>query len=98
MGKIWATRGIMIGEKVKIELAARLIGAPDRRLQNRKWAKNRCNDISFRPLTGYPQRKMWKGIKIEFFPKRRYYIGYGKKLNLSSVYIREGLENLSSTV
>ena len=29
----------MIGEKVKIELAARLIGAPDRRLQNRKWAK-----------------------------------------------------------
>jgi len=25
----------MIGEKVKKELAARLIGAPDRRLQNR---------------------------------------------------------------
>jgi len=35
LGKRGATRGIMIGEKVKIELAARLIGAPDRRLQNR---------------------------------------------------------------
>ena len=26
-------------EKVRIELAARFIGAPDRRLQNRQWAK-----------------------------------------------------------
>jgi hypothetical protein len=26
-------------EKVRIELVARFIGAPDRRLQNRKWAK-----------------------------------------------------------
>ena len=35
----------MIGEKVKIELAARLIGAPDRRLQNRKWAKTDEEDF-----------------------------------------------------
>ena len=26
-------------EKGEIELAARLVGSPDRRLQNRKWAK-----------------------------------------------------------
>ena len=58
------------------------------KITKQKVGENRCNNISFRPLTGYPQRKMWKGIKIEFFPKRRYYIGYGKKLNLSSVYIR----------
>jgi len=35
LGKIWATRGIMIGEKKKIELAARLVDSPERRLQNR---------------------------------------------------------------
>ncbi len=44
--------------------------------------ENRCDDISFRPLTGYPQGKMWRGIKIEFFPKRRYYIGFGKNSTL----------------
>jgi len=37
----------MIGEKVKIELAARLIGAPDRRLQNRKWAKTDAMTSAF---------------------------------------------------
>lgn len=47
MGKKGGTRGIMIGEKVKIELAARLIGAPDRRLQNRKWAKTDAMTSAF---------------------------------------------------
>jgi len=31
LGKIWVTRGKMIGEKKKIELAASFIDAPDRR-------------------------------------------------------------------
>jgi len=35
LGKIWVTRGKMIGERKEIELAARLVGSPDRRLQNR---------------------------------------------------------------
>ena len=52
------------------------------KITKQKVGENRCNDISFRPLTGYPQRKMWKGIKIEFFPKRRYYIGFGKNSTL----------------
>ena len=52
------------------------------KITKQKVGENRRNDISFRPLTGYPQRKMWKGIQIEFFPKRRYYIGYGKNSTL----------------
>ena len=68
----------MIGEKVKIELAARLIGAPDRRLQNRKWAKTDAMTSAFAHYRGYCQRK----IKIELFPKRRYYIGLGKNSTL----------------
>jgi hypothetical protein len=35
LGKIWGTRGRMIGEKEKIELAERFVGSPERRLQNR---------------------------------------------------------------
>jgi len=34
-------------EKVRMELAARLIGAPDRRLQNRKWAKTDAMTSAF---------------------------------------------------
>lgn len=95
---MWATRERFIEEIDEIECVSRLVWHSRWKITKQIVGENRCNDISFRPLTGYPQRKMWKGIKIEFFPKRRYYIGYGKKLNLSSVYIREGLENLSSTV
>ena len=69
-------------EKVRIELAARFIGAPDRRLQNRKWAKTDAMTSVFAHYRGNCQRKMWRGIKIEFFPKRRYYIGLGKNSTL----------------
>lgn len=68
--------------KGKIKSAIRLIRYSRQKITKQKVGENRCNDISFRPLTGYPQRKMWKGIKIEFFPKRRYYIGYGKNSTL----------------
>lgn len=34
-------------EKVRIELAARFIGAPDRRLQNRQWAKTDAMTSAF---------------------------------------------------
>jgi len=35
LGKRWVTRGNNDREKVRIELVAWFIGAPDRRLQNR---------------------------------------------------------------
>lgn len=56
-------------EKVRIELAARFIGAPDRRLQNRQWAKTDAMTSVFAHYRGNCQRKMWRCIKIEFFPK-----------------------------
>ena len=65
-------------EKVRIELAARFIGAPDRRLQNRQWAKTDAMTSAFAHYLGNCQRT----IKIELFPKRRYYIGYGKNSTL----------------
>ena len=68
----------MIGEKVKIELAARLIGAPDRRLQNREWAKADAIASVFARYQGNCQRKMWRGIKNEFFPKCGICACYGK--------------------
>ena len=71
----------MIGEKVKIELAARLIGAPDRRLQNRKWAKTDAMTAGFAHYRGKCQRKMWRGINNEFFAKRGICACYEKKLN-----------------
>jgi len=78
LGKIWATRGKNDREKVRIELAARFIGAPDIRLQNRQWAKTDAMTSAFAHYRGNCQRK----IKIELFPKRRYYIGLGKNSTL----------------
>ena len=40
--------------------------------------ENRCNDINFRPLSGYCQKKKNGINKIEFFPKRGIYGSFGK--------------------
>ena len=73
-------------EKVRIELAARFIGAPDRRLQNRQWAKTDAMTSAFAHYRGNCQRKMWRGIKIEFFQNVDI-TSVLEKLNLSKVYI-----------
>ena len=48
-------------EKVRIELAARFIGAPDwcsrQKITKQTVGENRCNDISFRPLSGELSKK-----------------------------------------
>ena len=65
-------------EKVRIELVARFIGAPDRRLQNRQWAKTDAMTSAFAHYGGNCQRKMWRCIKIEFFPKYGICTRFGK--------------------
>ena len=51
----------MIGEKVKIELAARFIVYPNRKIPKRIVGENRCKGISFRPLSGELSQKDVEG-------------------------------------
>ena len=64
----------MAGEKTKIELATSLSGAPDRRLQNRKWAKTdvmtsafaHYRDVARRGRTGLMNLSFFQNV--EFMP------------------------------
>jgi hypothetical protein len=47
----------VIGGKKKIELVERLIGYPQKKIQKRIVGENRCDDISFRPLSGDCQKR-----------------------------------------
>ncbi len=65
-------------------------GKSRHKITKRQWAKTDAMTSAFAHYGGICQRK----IKIELFPKRRYYIGLGKNSTLV-VFILEGLENLS---
>ena len=72
----------MIGEKKKIELAARLVGSPDRRLQNRQWAKTDAMTSVFVHYRDILKRN--DGInEIEFLPKHGIYACFGKNSALA---------------
>ena len=47
--------------------------------------ENRCNNISFRPLTGYFQREKSVDKRIEFFPKLRIRASFGKNSTLMTL-------------
>ena len=57
----------MIGGKVKIELVARFIGAPDRRLQNRKWAKTDAMTSAFAQYWVIVKRGRTGLMNLSFF-------------------------------
>lgn len=40
--------------------------------------ENQCNNICFRPLSGYCQKMTDRVNRYEFFPKRRIYASFGK--------------------
>lgn len=55
-------------EKVRIEIAARLIAYPNRKIPKRIVGENRCNDVSFRPLNGGIVKERCGGtLKLSFF-------------------------------
>ncbi len=53
--------------------------------------ENRCDDINFRPLSGYCQKMKGRGNKNEFFPKRGFYVSFGKNSNSNILQIKRQL-------
>lgn len=73
--------------KGKNRVLERHIGNPLQKITKQIVGENRCNDINFRPLSGYCQ-KMKDGVnKNEFFPKRGIFASFGK----NSIDYRNGI-------
>lgn len=65
---MWATRERFIEEIDEIECVSRLVWHLRWKITKQIVGENRCNDISFRPLSGYCQKGRMQ-IKLEPLPK-----------------------------
>ena len=64
--------------KDKNRTCDKLIGCSRQMITKQKMGENRCNDISFRPLSGCCQKRKDGVNEFEFFPKRGIYASFGK--------------------
>ena len=59
--------GRLIGEKAEIECAPRLVWHSRQKITKQIMGENQCTDISFRPLSGYCQKRKDELMKLSFF-------------------------------
>ena len=69
--------GRLIGEKAEIECASRHVWHSRQKITKQIMGENRCNDINFRPLSGFFQKRKDGVNEFEFFPKRGIYASFG---------------------
>ena len=77
----------MKGEKAEIECSSRHVWHSRQKITKQIVGESQCTDISFRPLSGYCQKRKDGGNEFEFFPKRGIYASFGK--NLTEVMFRD---------
>lgn len=71
--------------KGKRRVHERLIGNSRQKTAKQIVGENRCNDISFRPLSGYCQKRKDGVSKTEFFPKCGIYASFGKNSTYGNI-------------
>ena len=71
-------RGKNDSGKGKKRVHERHIGNSQQKITKQIVGENQCTDISFRPLSGYCQKRKGRVNQIEFFPKRRICIRFEK--------------------